>query len=213
MSSRKIIIISLIIFGLLSLASIIYYLIPKAYIKFETAPNQVEILIDNKDRHTITNGDSITIAPGKHTITVFRDEFNPYIKEIDVNNGQTNNFLVALVPLTDAARNLLNNAESDAIMQQLTNVNMTNDVNIMEKNYPILKVLPIEARLYSISSCPSVKYPDNHTRIALCIDMTLSDDTEANLRAYAIKNIEDHGFNPSDYEIIWSTKPDPSLQP
>lgn len=212
MSSRKIIIISLIIFVLLSVASIVYFLIPKAYIKFETAPNQVAILIDNKDRHVIANGDSITVAPGKHTILVFRDEFNPYEKEVNINNGQTNDFIVVLTPLTDEARNLLDNAESDAVMQKFTSSTMARDVNIMEKNYPILKVLPIEARLYLISSCPSERYPNIHTKIAICIDMTISDDTEANLRAYALKNIKDHGFNPNDYEIIWSVKPGPNLQ-
>jgi len=211
MNSRKIIIISSVVFFLISLALVVYYLIPKAYIKFETSPNQVEILIDNKDRKTINNGDSITISPGKHTILVFRDEFNPYGEEVDIDNGKTKDFIIALKPLTDAARSLLNNPESDIVMQKFTNKTMENDVNIMEKNYPILKVLPIDARLYSISSCPSLKYPNIMTIIALCIDMTISDDTEANLRAYAIKNIEDHGFNPNDYEIIWSLKPNPSL--
>ncbi len=203
---RKIIIICTIL-ELLFSALVVYFMIPRAYIKFSAAPSQVNILIDNKDKHSIKDGDTIQISPGKHVVTIYKDEFNPYIKPITVKSGQTNDFIVALTALTDDAQKQLQDTRSITVAQKFSDMNMALQADMMRINNPISQYLPIQARLYQISACPSVKYPNNPLKIALCIDMTITDDTEANLRAYALTNIEDHGFDPNSFEIIWTVVP------
>jgi hypothetical protein len=201
---KKIIIGSLLILGLIFISSSIYLLIPKAYIKFETSPMQVAVMIDNNGKHIVASGDTITIAPGKHSVTVFEDQFNPYNKNIDVKNGETYNFLVSLIGITDKAKEALDEPGNSAVWQRFYAQTQSEIKTAQYKLYPFLGELPIEARLYTISDCPTKKYIYNPIRLALCVDMTLTDDTEANIKSYALQNMEDHGITPDDNEIIWS---------
>ena len=66
----------MIIFGLFVIW-VVYLLIPRSTIKFETAPQQVNIQIGDK-KYTITNGEAININPGKYSITVSRDGFQNF---------------------------------------------------------------------------------------------------------------------------------------
>lgn len=200
--NKRNIIIGIIVTALLIVAAVIYFIIPRSYIKFETAPQQVSVLIDGKNKYSITNGDTISITPGNHTVSVSQDEFGPYIKEINIKNRQTNDFLVALKPLTDAAKGLLTNNDSDAIVQRFYGKIYIQQTDNMTKNYPILGILPIQARLYIISACPSKQYPDDQTKIALCVDTN-----QSGLEPYILEDIQSRGYNPSDYEIIWSITP------
>jgi hypothetical protein len=104
--SRKIIKIALIMITIATISWAIYLLIPKSFVNFSTAPERLVVLIDN-DRHVIKNGDTLIIAPGKHDIIAFEDEFNPYEEQIDVKNGETYNYVAALIPLTEKAKNML----------------------------------------------------------------------------------------------------------
>jgi len=205
MSTRIKIILSCVIFVILFISTSIYLIIPKAYIKFDTAPHQVFMLIDNKDEKSINSGDTIGIAPGKHTITVFRDEFNPYIKDINIGNGKSEDFVVALTGLTDKAKKILVDKDLDATIGRFGDEMMAEQSDFISNIYPIMQVLPIQARLYSITSCPSVKYPVNQPlRVAICVDASQDD-----LGPYVQKDITWRGYNPNDYEIITTVTPNP----
>lgn len=199
MTNKKIIVISVLIFILISVGSIVYFLIPKSYIVFQVAPEQVAVLIDNKDRKNITNGDSITVSPGKHSITIFRDEFNPSTTNIDVKNGETTEVVTALIGLTENARKLLNNDKSNSVIEKATGIRMDKQVKLTSDLNPIMTILPIENRNYVISSCSSQLYPDNPNKIALCVDIP-SDEFIVDVKT----DIKSHGFNPEDYEYIWN---------
>jgi hypothetical protein len=199
---RKLIISSILMFVILIIIVIVYQIIPKSYLRFETAPQNVTVLIDNKNSRSIKNGDTIIIKPGKHTISVSKTGFGPYIKEITLNNQQTSDFLVALTPQTDDAKKQLDNSSSRDVIQKFYGKIYINQTDEMNKNYPILKVLPISARLYTISACPSKKYPDDQTKIALCVD-----SNQTGLEQYVFKDILSRGYNPDDYEFIWTVTP------
>jgi len=184
---------------LISIGSIVYFLIPKSYIVFQVAPEQVAVLIDNKDRKNITNGDSITVAPGKHTITVFRDEFNPSTTNINIRNGETTEIVAALIGLTENAKKLLNNDKSNSVIEKSTGIRMDKQVELTAELNPIMSILPIENRNYVISSCPSQLYPSNPNKIALCVDIP-SDDFIVDVKA----DIKSRGFDPEQYEYIWN---------
>jgi len=207
MNKRNIIIISIIVGILIIIALVIYSLTPKAYIKFTTAPQQVIVSIASSSKQSINraikNEGIIRVAPGHYIITVSQDEFGSYIKEVDITNKQTVEFLVALTPLTDAARELIKDDKSQAIVQRFYGDMYTQQTDKITKNYPILSILPIKARLYMVYACASQKYPDDTTKIALCVDEGQSD---VNLKPYVIKDLQSRGYNPTDYEIIWTSQ-------
>jgi archaellum component FlaF (FlaF/FlaG flagellin family) len=196
---RKIIIISLLAMVLFIIASYIVYLsIPTTFVKFETAPQQVMVSIDNKGKQAVNNGSTVAVSPGQHNITITQDGFDSYKKTILVGNHSTYDFLVALTATTDSAKNKLLNPTSEAIVERIFDAKMAQQTETLNEKYPILKILPIYARLYEISACPSVKYPKDPTKIALCVG-----ETEAYLKPYVLKDIRSRGYNPDDYEIIW----------
>lgn len=199
MNHRNTIIISAIIISIFIIGSIIYYFVPKTFINFITAPDTVNISINNRPKQSIRDTNKISVKPGHYTIVVSQDEFDSYTKEIDIKSGQTLDFLVALKPLTDAAKKLLNNDRSQFVIESFTGNKLTEQTQEITKKYPILSILPIEARLYGIYACPSIKYPNDPTKIALCVD-----ESQPGLDPYVLKDIESRGFKPADYEIIFS---------
>lgn len=197
-NKKRFIIASIIISILIVISLTIYFLIPRSYIKFATAPQQVTISVD-KDKQLISNDDTVSVTPGNHNITVSRDGFESYTKEVNLSNGQAIEFLVALNPLTDAAKRLLADDKSQAVIQRFYGDIITKQTNNMIKKYSILNILPIQARLYTVVACPSQKYPNDITKIALC-----ANETSSSLEPYVLADIQSRGYNPNNYEIIWN---------
>lgn len=183
------------------IALCVYFLIPKTYIIFSVAPGQVTISINGKPKQTVNNKDTVMVSPGHYSIVVTRDEFESYTGELDVKSGNTTEFLVALNPQTDAARALLQDDASQAIIQRFHGNALTNDTEKITTTYPIISVLPIDARLYTVYACQSVKYSNDNTKIAVCVDLY-----QDGLIPYVLKDIQSRGYNPSDYEIIYVNK-------
>lgn len=198
MTRKNIVILSLIATAILIVIAIVYFTYPISYIKFSTAPQQVIVAVDGK-KYTINNSNTITVSPGSHTISVSQNEFSTYIKEITTKNRQTSEFLVALSPLTDAAKNKLTDSNSQSIIQRFYGNVYLKQTDELTKKYPILNILPIQARLYIVSACPSKKYPNDNTKLALCVT-----ETQSELQPYVLKDIQAHGYDPSNYEIIWT---------
>ena len=166
---------------------------------FQTAPEQVAILIDGGDRRTISSGDTITINPGKHTLIIFRNEFNPDTEYINIKNGETQDITAALLPLTDAAKSLLNNDVSNTVIEKSTAITKSKQVELTKKLNPITSILPITNNSYNISSCPSELYPNDQNKIALCVDIPSEE-----YKVYVQNDIKSHGFNPDQFEYIWN---------
>lgn len=193
------IIIAALVLGFIALC--VYFLIPKTYITFSIAPGQVIVSINGRAKQTVNNKDTMMISPGHYSIVVSRDEFDSYTLELDVKNGSTTEALVALNPLTDAARALLQDDASQAIIQRFHGNSLTNDTQKIDTTYPIISVLPINARLYTVYVCQSAKYPNDVTKIAVCVDLY-----QDSLIPYVLTDIQSRGYNPSDYEMIYVDK-------
>ena len=206
MSRRQIIIVlgGLIFIGLIAWA-VIYSIVPRASLSLALAPETGLLSIDGGSPQSVINKQTITVAPGKHKVTFSRDEFKSYSTDVTVANKQTQEVIIALDPLTDAASKLLLTADAQEVIQRFVNLNMIKSTNQLNKDYPILNSLPIQARLYIINPCPSVKYPNDHTKIALCVDVA-----QPGLEPYVDQDISSRGFNPADYEIIFNTKINPT---
>jgi len=206
MSRRQIIIVlgGLIFIGLIAWA-VIYSIVPRASLSLALAPETGLLSIDGGSPQSVINKQIITVAPGKHKVTFSRDEFKSYSTDVTVANKQSQEVIIALDPLTDAASKLLLTADAQEVIQRFVNLNMIKSTNQLNKDYPILNSLPIQARLYIINPCPSVKYPNDHTKIALCVDVA-----QPGLEPYVDQDISSRGFNPADYEIIFNTKINPT---
>ncbi len=183
---------------ILVLGVIVYSLVPRASLKLSVAPGEVQLSINNATKESVKNGTVLHIKPGEYTFTVSRDEFDSYTTKQTIKNGQAAELLVALTPLTSAAKQLLADDASQAIVQRFHGKIITAQVDQLTKAYPILSVLPLQERLYSIDSCPSQKYPNDTTKIALCVT-----ETDSSVNEYALAAIRQKGFNPDDYEVIF----------
>lgn len=188
-----------IILSVLLIIWVVYLLIPVASIKFETAPQNVNIKIGDKS-YKITNGEKINISPGKYSVIVSCDGFENYKKDINLKNHQDMNFIVVLIPKTDAAKKLLDNPDSQNVIFHFGEQQYTTETDQLSKKYPILKVLPIYAKYYSVYPCGSKKYPGDTTKLAVCVDYTAQ---EEDLKPYVIKDIKSRGYNLNGYEVIW----------
>ena len=191
----------LIVAGVILLGLFVYAFIPKTTVLFAVAPGVVDISIDGKMKQSIKNSDSQGIGAGKHTFIVSRSEFSPYTGTIDVKQGEKNELLVALTPLTDNAKKLLEDDASQSVVQRFYGKSFTRDTEIVSKQNPIITILPFQARLYRVYVCSSKKYPTDITKIAICADMY-----HEGLQPYIEKDILSRGFNPSDYEMIYIDK-------
>lgn len=197
MSRRAIIITIISLFGAIILGSIIYLVIPKATLLMSVAPDEVTVTI-NGQAHKVTTGDKMIVAPGELTITVSRDEFETYSQKLTIKNGETVEILQALTPKTDAAKDLLNSPKSQAVIQRITNNKMKAAADLLMKNYPILSVIPINDKFYTITTCASKKYPNDATKVAICVNLF---DPEA--KQSAIDAVKAKGFNLDDYETYF----------
>lgn len=195
---NKKIIVAIVAVIVLIIGLLIYNLaIPKAYIQISVAPEKVTIKLNSSSR-SVTNGDKIRVTPGDYKVVVSADGFASYSKDISLKNNQTAELLVALTPQTDSAKQLLLNDKSQAVMQRFYGEQESVASDKILKDYPIVSILPIQARLYSIAACQSQKYPNDNTKIALCIT-----ESQPDLDSYVLKDISSRGYDPNNYEIIW----------
>jgi hypothetical protein len=204
MSNKQKILIVVIAVALLVLG-FIYLFIPKTQLTLAIAPLKANIQVDNGKKTEMNNGDKLTVSPGTHKITISEDEFSQYQTTVTVKRGETQELLVALTPNTSAAQNLLNNPTAQEIVQRFGGKQLTTQTAKIDNNYPFLKELPIEARLYSIHPCASQKYPDDSTKIAICVDSNIDTPT---IKPYIENEFTSRGYKSSDYEVIYTSDVD-----
>jgi hypothetical protein len=191
----------------------IWYVFPISFIKFTTAPDHVAVLIDN-DKHLIKSGDTVNIAPGKHTVTIFEDDYNPYEQQITVANRSTYDFTIGLIGLSDKTRDIVSNPKYSGVYEKMDSKLQSTIDNLTFDKYPVIDILPIEARYYTISACKSEKYPNDPLAEAICIDVNPPIANSGwDYKSDALENLKSHTFYSIDnYEIIWKvTLPDGTI--
>lgn len=206
MIEKKKLILIVSVVGLFLLALIVLFIVdtikPKSYLELAVAPERFYISVDDGRKTSKKSGDKMTVSPGNHKITISQDEFDEYTTEISVDEDETKRVLVSLNPTTDAAVQSLSNDSSNQIMQEVHNQENQQRKAILEENYPLITHLPITTRSYIIAPCPSLQYPNDDTKTAICITTTTDE-----AKPFAIKAITDLDFDLDDYEIIWQNDP------
>ena len=207
MSRRSLLIIIIVAVVALIAGLIAYSLIPRASILLSIAPEEFTVTYNGSSQN-VTTGKKITVTPGDVSVSISRDGFETSTKTVTIKNGENQELLLALVPKTDAARALLETEKSQQIIQRIANINMKNTTAQYVQDYPIFSVLPIKDKFYVITSCESRLYPNDKTKVAICVNLF---DMEA--KQSAIEDINRRGFSVDDYEIYYDDKSyDPSAQ-
>lgn len=188
--------------GLIIIGAAAWYLLtPRSTITLALAPETTTLKYGDTTKQ-VKDGQSFNIKPGKYTFTFSRNEFSTVTEQVDVKNGQKLEVLIALTPLTDNARSIINsNPKSVRITQGYASRIVSRQAQEAAKNNPLLTKLPLGGKDYYIYACASVKYPKDATKQAICID-TLTDTS----LPHALQAIKTAGFDPSTYEILSGSK-------
>ena len=197
MTRKQLILLFATIGALIIIGIIINALIPRATLLFSVAPESVKVMINGKS-HDVTNGQSITVAPGEVTIEISRDEFSSYGEKLTVKNHETKEILVALDAQTESAKQLLLTTGAQKIIQRIGGKKVQQGGDALTKAYPLLTELPISDKFYKILPCDSVQHPDDSSKIAICVQLF---DLEA--KQSAIDEITRRGFDVANYEMIY----------
>lgn len=197
MSRRALIALIIGFFGIVIIGSLLYLFIPKASLLMSIAPEEATVTI-NGGVHQVKTGDRLTVAPGTLTITIARDGFDTYTEKRTIKNGENVEILQALTPKTDEARTLLQTTKSQAIIQRIAGNTMKTATDQLDKDYPILSILPIQEKYYSITTCKSQKYPNDTSKVAICVYLY---DMEA--QQMATDEVKQKGFDLNNYESYY----------
>jgi len=198
MNQRRILILlTVIIFVAAIVGVIVYSAIPRATIYFVVAPTEFTATINGK-KHSVKNGDSLTVSPGDITVELSRDEFDSHTETFTIAKGETKEVLYALNPLTDAARALLETDEAQLVIQRIGGKKVEQGAAELTDKYPLLAELPIVDRFYKIVVCDSEAYPEDRTKFAICVRLF---DLQA--KQSAIDEVARRGYLLSDYEVIY----------
>lgn len=207
MSRRSIFITCIIAVVVLIIGLIVYASIPRANLLMSVAPEDFTVTINGHD-HKVKTGDSITVTPGDLSIKISSNNFDTYTEKVTIKNGEQKEILIALKPQNDIAKKLLETKKSQEIIQRIANVNMKKFSAQLLKDYPILAVLPINDKFYTIVSCPSKIHSDDVTKIAICVNLY---DLQA--KQSAVDEISKRGFSLDNYEVYFVDQGyDPSAQ-
>lgn len=203
MNIRRIIIIGFI--ALVALIVGIFIFIqanPSGTLVVAVAPEEGTLVLDGKERK-VKNEDKIGLSIGEHTVAFKRDEFkDSETKKVTITKDENMRVIFVLEPLTDAARALLQTEGAQRVREQNGGQEIINASNEAVDKNPILTILPIQSRLYTVSACQSEKFPNDPDKVALCVNSS----GEYDLLPYVRKDISSKGYNPDDFEIIFVNK-------
>lgn len=168
-----------------------------------TSPLQLSIDIDGEQIGQITDGDTLTLQSDKPVqITAYRDGFETYDTTIAITPGTPNSAEIALRPITDEAKAIVKDDDSLKQEQQVTEEYL-NTAEQAYKNYPILKAMPHEDRLFSIyQGLPQAVGYD------FGIYLYLYKGHEEDGRQAFKKWMQEHGYEIGDYDVIEQIKED-----
>lgn len=175
---------------LLAVITIIFFSIPKGSVEFAVAPSEVTLIIDNKTQ-VIQHKQTIQLSPGTYELEFSSTDFESEKKTIVVENRKKNRIVIALTPLTDAARKKINdNPESVAVVNEYKKIRYSG----------LLATLPLSGVNYMITSCKSAKNPDSDTK-ALCVT---TDTPAGGVAATAALRLL--GYDPKELELLIGTE-------
>ena len=173
-----------------------------ASLTIQTSPLEVNIAIDGDDTYSKTNfksGDTIRLNSGAVQIKASREGFKTKTLTYDVVADKTNKVFISLTPESDEAKQLLDSREEQYNRQYTATNAADNAAKIATEENEILQILPHYGRYFTISQGVSKQNPNKVGAMALYIDIY-----DPSGKSDALEFLRDSGYNPDDYEIIYT---------
>lgn len=157
-------------------------------------PTDLTLMLDGKP---IAATGQIFVTPGKHELFATRRAFVDKKIEFEIAKGETKEITVFLLPDGSAGEEWVKqNPDQASVLDGIISNDYEQQTEEAFDSYPILSDLPIIDRTFRINHGQS----QTGKAFALYIqagDQTGRDDALATLRYY--------GYDPADYEIIYTT--------
>lgn len=198
-----------IVVGLFVLIPLVVFLINStktATLKTIIAPSFATITIDGKT-HTVNS--ELKFAPTTTKATISARGFQPQTVDLELIAHETTTLALYLLPEDGDLGWYSRNPNEQRFFSSVTDFQALQSANAYREKYPISEILPI-----SVVDTNPPSYQLKEYRIDLgqfdgcqsdfCLKIT--DRTGGN-EAEALQQIRSKGFNPNDYEIIYSYEP------
>ena len=113
---------AIVVVGLLALTGW-FLLRPQGSVELALAPEEITMTITDTDPRKVQHGQNLRLHPGAYNATFSRDGFKSETTRIVVRKDQENRLVMALTPLTDAAKKIISdNPESVKVAKEYEQV-------------------------------------------------------------------------------------------
>ena len=163
---------------------------------FIIVPDKVTVLIKETGKTiTVNNNTKIKVKPGEYTLELSADGFanTPVINS--VKNGEITDIYTVLQPVTDEARNSIDNESLRLRGEQISGMQNKSGGATIEEKYPFVSKLPIYSQYYTIAPCQKGEI------IAICISLYMDNPVQ---RRNALDDLKSREVNPDDWTIIYN---------
>lgn len=181
--------------------SFFHALRPSGKLNVEVVPRDAKISINDRAVRIGVN----KISPGNIKVKVTRIGFKDNEQSLSIKRGETRYLGVALESNSPSTANwYTEHPREQKLAEAVSSKNFDLDTVFQAEKYPLIKILPQYFHYFSIGYGASPQYPKDPTHIAIIVKAA----TPFN-RRLALRWIKDNGYEPSDYEIVFSGAPNP----
>lgn len=195
-NKKKILIVSIIVFILLIILVLIFNK-KNSEVSILVTPTSSKTLIDNRE---YKNG-TYKITRGKHTVKISKEGFETKEYEVDIKDAKYNiyNFLESN---DDSTKNWYSEHPTDqSLLDPILSQINEQELNRLQKNNPIISMLPINIDEYRNNKTEKIKYSlsykfDENNNLVLIFT-----NYSGNNLNEVIRKLKDKGFNYDDYVV------------
>lgn len=192
---RQVVAIGALLFLIIFIAGLVFTIsrAGKTPVKLVVIPKDAQLTVDGKK---VSSG-TIYISPGEHTFAAKKEDFETATKKIRVGSEEITINLLPNPVSEQALKWLEDNPDIQAEREAVGGEEANKEGQKFQENNPIISNLPLgyNQREFAIDYTKSEKSPDK-------IVLLITGET-ATSRKYAIDQIEEWGYHPSDYEIVF----------
>jgi len=166
--------------------------------RLSIAPDEA-VMRYNDTKKDVVYGQVISLKEGSYDISFERAGFKTVKQTVSIKRGEQTNVYVYLEPLNDAAAAVMATGNNQLYKEEVIGHDLKVGGEKLTEANPILKVLPILQRSYTVEACSipdGYKGPGDDKEIAVCIS-ALSDEAYSR----ALEDIKKRGYDPAQYLV------------
>lgn len=208
--NRKIVLIFASILFLVIIGLSIFFTIDNSHktatVNILVAPTFATVEIDH---HKFSTDTTIKYYPGNYTAKISADGFESQEITLELSPDQATDLYLYLTPNSDRSNFYQQNTREATRMQTIVDYLATKSATEYTDEHPITNILPIIVVESDPETFAWTEFRIDYGKFKSCKSdfcLKITDSTGGN-RDRAINLIREKGFNPNDYEIIYSYVP------